>query len=181
MLRTTPNLVVLRPADINEVIGSWDFVVNNKRPVALVLAKDEAHILAGTSGESVKYGAYIVKQESSQLDAVLVSTGIDLTNTYLAAEELRRKGIDTRVVSMPSVELFLSQPEEYQNQVIPPNAKVITVEASSTLPWYRFASKNCAIGIDEFGVSGKKEDVLQKLGFDYASILTKIENNISNN
>ena len=181
MLRTTPNLVVLRPADINEVIGSWDFVVNNKRPVALVLAKDEAHILAGTSGESVKYGAYIVKQESSQLDAVLVSTGIDLTNTYLAAEELRRKGIDTRVVSMPSVELFLSQPEEYQNQVIPPNAKVITVEASSTLPWYRFASKNCAIGIDEFGVSGKKEDVLQKLGFDYASILTKIENNIRNN
>lgn len=181
MLRTTPNLVVLRPADINEVIGSWDFVVNNKRPVAIVLSKDEAHILAGTSGESVKYGAYIVKQESSQLDAVLVSTGIDLTNTYLAAEELRRKGIDTRVVSMPSVELFLSQPEEYQNQVIPPNAKVITVEASSTLPWYRFASKNCAIGIDEFGVSGKKEDVLQKLGFDYASILTKIENNIRNN
>lgn len=181
MLRTTPNLVVLRPADINEVIGSWDFVVNNKCPVAIVLSKDEAHILAGTSGESVKYGAYIVKQESSQLDAVLVSTGIDLTNTYLAAEELRQKGIDTRVVSMPSVELFLSQPEEYQNQVIPPNAKVITVEASSTLPWYRFASKNCAIGIDEFGVSGKKEDVLQKLGFDYASILTKIENNIRNN
>ena len=180
MLRTTPNLIVLRPADINEVIGSWDFIVNNKRPVALVLSKDEAHILAGTNGEYVKYGAYIVKQETNKLDAVLVSTGMDLTNTYLASEELRKKGIDTRVVSMPSVELFLSQPIEYQNQVIPPNAKVITVEASSTLPWYRFASRNCAIGIDTFGVSGKKEDVLQKLYFDYDSLLKKIEYHITN-
>lgn len=180
MLRTTPNLIVLRPADINEVIGSWDFIVNNKRPVALVLSKDEAHILAGTNGEYVKYGAYIVKQETNKLDAVLISTGMDLTNTYLASEELRKKGIDTRVVSMPSVELFLSQPIEYQNQVIPPNAKVITVEASSTLPWYRFASRNCAIGIDTFGVSGKKEDVLQKLYFDYDSLLKKIEYHITN-
>ncbi len=180
MLRTTPNLVVIRPADINEVIGSWDYIVNNKRPVALVLSKDEAHILAGTSGDYVKYGAYIVKQETTKLDAVLVSTGIDLTNTYLISEELRKKGIDTRVVSMPSVELFLSQPQEFQDQVIPPNAKVITVEASSTLPWYRFASKKCAIGIDTFGVSGKKEDVLQTLNFDYDTLLRKIEYLITN-
>ena len=180
MLRTTPNLVVIRPADINEVIGSWDYIVNNKRPVALVLSKDEAHILAGTSGDYVKYGAYIVKQETAKLDAVLVSTGIDLTNTYLVSEELRKKGIDTRVVSMPSVELFLSQPQEFQDQVIPPNAKVITVEASSTLPWYRFASKKCAIGIDTFGVSGKKEDVLQTLNFDYDTLLRKIEYLITN-
>lgn len=180
MLRTTPNLIVIRPADINEVIGSWDYIVNNKKPVALVLSKDEAHILAGTSGEYVKYGAYIVRKETSRLDAVLVSTGLDLTNTYLVSAELRNKGIDTRVVSMPSVELFLSQPIDYQNQVIPPNVKVITVEASSTLPWYRFASKNCAIGIDEFGVSGKKEEVLKKLHFDYDSLLNKIEYLIRN-
>ena len=181
MLRTTPNLVVLRPADINEVIGSWDYIVNNKRPVAIVLSKDEAHILAGTNGEYVKYGAYIVKQETARLDAVLVSTGMDLTNTYLVSEELRKKGIDTRVVTMPSMELFLSQPQEYQDQVIPPNAKVITVEASATLPWYRFASRGCAIGIDTFGVSGRREDVLQKLNFDYDSLLRRIEYLITNN
>lgn len=181
MLRTTPNLVVLRPADINEVIGSWDFIVNNKCPVALVLSKDEAHILAGTAGEKVSAGAYIVRRENERLDAVLVSTGIDLTNTYLASEELRQKGIDTRVVSMPSLELFLSQSPEYQNEIIPPNAKVITVEASSTLPWYRIASKNCAIGIDAYGVSGHGDDVLQTLQFDYDSILKKIEYLITNN
>ena len=181
MLRTTPNLVVLRPADINEVIGSWDFIVNNKCPVALILSKDEAHILAGTAGEKVSAGAYIVRRENERLDAVLVSTGIDLTNTYLASEELRQKGIDTRVVSMPSLELFLSQSPEYQNEIIPPNAKVITVEASSTLPWYRIASKNCAIGIDAYGVSGHGDDVLQTLQFDYDSILKKIEYLITNN
>lgn len=181
MLRTTPNLIVLRPADINEVIGSWDYIINNKKPVALVLAKEEAHILAGTSGENTKLGAYIVKQESSKLDAVLVSTGIDLTTTYLISEELRGKGIDTRLVSMPSVELFLSQSEEYQNSIIPPNVKVITIEASSTLPWYRFASRGCALGIDEYGYSGRKEDVQQKLNFDYDTLLRKVEEKIRTN
>ncbi len=181
MLRTTPNLMVFRPADINEVIGSWDYIVNNKRPVALVLAKDDAHILAGTSGEQTKKGAYIIKPETQRLDAILVSTGIDLTTTYLVSEELRNKGYDIRLVSMPSVELFLSQPVEYQNQILPPNAKVITVEASATLPWYRFASRNCAIGIDTFGVSGHKDDVVEKLGFDHDTILRKVEQCIRGN
>lgn len=181
MLRTIPNMTVFRPADINEVIGCWDYIINNKKPVSIVLSKDEAHILAGTSGEKVRLGAYIVRKETSKLDAVLVSTGIDLTTTYLISEELRSKGIDTRVVSMPSVNLFLSQSEEYQTSVIPPNVKVFTIEASSTLPWYRFASPNCAIGVDEFGVSGYKEDVLEKMKFDYDSILNKIENNLRNN
>ena len=178
MLRTTPNLTVLRPADIKEVIGSWDYIVNNKKPVALVLSKDTAHILAGTDGASVSKGAYIIKKEDAKIDAVLVSTGIDLTTTYLIKEELKSKGIDTRLVSMPSVELFLSQPQEYQDEIIPPDAKVFTIEASSTLPWYRFASKGCAIGIDTFGLSGQKDDVLEKLHFDYESILSKIETNI---
>lgn len=181
MLRTTPNLTVFRPADINEVIGCWDYIVNNKKPVALVLAKDEAHILAGTSGEKTKLGAYIVKKETERLDAVLISTGIDLTTTYLISEELRSKGIDTRLVSMPSVELFLSQSETYQNEIIPPNVKVITLESSSTLPWYRFASRGCALGIDEYGYSGKKDDVLLKLNFDYDTLLKKVEEKIRNN
>jgi len=178
MLRTIPNLVVFRPVDINEVIGCWDFIVNNKRPVALVLAKEEAHILDGTSGEKVKRGAYVVRKERERLDAVLISTGIDFTTTYLISEELRAKGIDTRLVSMPSVDLFLNESKEYQDSVIPPNTKVFTIEASATLPWYRFASKDCAIGINTFG---RKDDVLQYVGFDYESILNKIETRIRNN
>lgn len=181
MLRTIPNLTVFRPSDINEVIGCWDYIVNNKKPVAIVLAKEEAHILDGTSGENVKNGAYIVRREKERLDAVLVSTGIDFTTTYLISEELRSKGIDTRLVSMPSVDLFLHTTEEYQESIIPSTAKVFTIEASSTLPWYRFASKGCAIGIDTFGASGYKDDVLEHVGFDYESILKKIEEKIRNN
>ena len=181
MLRTTPNLTVFRPADINEVIGCWDYIVENKKPIAIVLSKDEAHILDGTDGEKTKLGGYVVRQEKTRLDAVLISTGIDLTTTYLISEELRAKNIDTRLVSLPSVELFLEQSKEYQDQVIPPGVKVFTIEASATLPWYRFASKDCAIGIDTYGFSGSKEEVLEQVKFDYETILSKIENNIKNN
>ncbi len=179
MLRTTPNLTVLRPADINEVIGSWDFIINHKKPVALVLAKDEAHILDGTSGANVAYGGYVIRKEKEHLDAIIISTGIDLTTAYLIREELYSKGYDIRLVSMPSVDLFLSQTQEYQNQVLTPGIKTFTIEASSTLPWYRFASRGCAIGIDTFGCSGKKEDVLKKVKFDYDSILKKIEDELA--
>lgn len=178
MLRATPNLVVLRPADINEVIGAWDYIVHNSRPVAMVLAKGESHIMAGTSGQNVSLGAYIVKSESQKLDAVLVSTGSDFMTTYLISEELRSKGYDLRLVSMPSMELFLEQPIEYQESVIPSGSKVFTIEAGSTLGWYRFASKDCAIGIDTYGASGFKNDVLTKVGFDYETILSKIESKL---
>lgn len=174
MLRTTPNLITIRPADINEVIGSWDYIINNKKPVALVLAKDEAHILDGTKGSEVSKGAYIIRKETNKLDAIIISTGIDLTTSYLIREELFHKGVDIRLVSMPSMEIFLNQPQSYQDEIIPPNVKTFTIEASATLPWYRFASRNCAIGIDRFGCSGKKDDVLKAVGFDYDTILSKV-------
>ena len=179
-LRATPNLTVFRPADINEVIGCWDYIAQNKKPVALVLSKNEAHILAGTNGNETKKGAYIVKPERERIDCVMVSTGQDFTTTYLISEELRAKGYDIRLVSMPSMELFFEQSEEYRQQVIPKGVKVFTIEAGSTLGWYKIASPNCAIGIDQFGASGAKNDVLQKVGFDYERILKKIEQELMN-
>jgi transketolase len=178
MLRSTPNLVVLRPADINEVIGCWDYIIASKRPTALILSRSEAHILAGTSGAGVKSGAYIVKKETARIDAVIVSTGIDFTTAYLVSEELRKAGHDIRLISMPSMELFLEQPQEVQDALIPPTAKVFTIEAGSTLGWYRIASRGCAIGIDTFGTSGQKDQVLNKLGFDFNSILQTIQSKL---
>ena len=179
-LRLIPNLSVIRPADINEVIGAWDYYINTKHPTAIVLSKENAHILAGTSGNGVKMGAYIVKKEVNNLDCVIISTGIDFTTTYLISEELRATGVDIRLVSMPSMDLFLSQPKEYQDAIIPPNAKVFTVEAGSTYMWNTFASRGCAIGIDQYGYSGDKEEVLSKLGFDYESIINKIKRELDN-
>ena len=125
-------------------------------------------------------GAYIVKKEVNNLDCVIISTGIDFTTTYLISEELRATGVDIRLVSMPSMDLFLSQPKEYQDAIIPPNAKVFTVEAGSTYMWNTFASRGCAIGIDQYGYSGDKEEVLSKLGFDYESIINKIKRELDN-
>ena len=80
---------------------------------------------------------------------------------------------------MPSMELFLSQSKEYQESIIPSNAKVFTIEAGSTLGWYKIASKDCAIGVDEFGCSGLKDDVLKKMNFDYDSIINYIEQRLN--
>jgi transketolase len=79
---------------------------------------------------------------------------------------------------MPSMELFLEQPQEVQDALIPPTAKVFTIEAGSTLGWYRIASRGCAIGIDTFGTSGQKDQVLNKLGFDFNSILQTIQSKL---
>lgn len=174
MLRSTPNIIDFRPADINEVVGCWDYIMNNKRTVFLSLSKEEAHILAGTSGEKTMKGAYIVREEKEHLDAVLVATGIELTTTLLISEELKHQGFDVRVVSMPSMNLFKAQDQSYQNEILPKNAKIITIEAGSTMPWTYFTPKENTIGIDEFGYSGTKDEVLHKLNFDYETILSKI-------
>ena len=175
MIRSTPNIVDFRPCDINEVVGCWDYIMNNKRPVAIVLSKDEAHILSGTSGEKTKKGAYIVRKEKEKIDAVVVATGIEVTTALLISEELKQRGIDLRIVSMPSMKLFLEQDAAYQKEIIPDGEKIITLEAGSTMSWYRFTKPEYTIGVNEFGCSGTKDEVINKMHFDYETILKRIE------
>ena len=175
MIRSIPRIVDFRPCDINEVVGCWDYIINNKRPAAIVLSKDEAHILSGTSGENTMHGAYIIRKEKEKIDAVVVATGLEVTTALLISEELKHKGIDLRIVSMPSMQLFLEQEEGYRKEIIPEGVKVITLEAGSTMPWYRFTKPEYTIGVNDFGFSGTKDEVLEKMGFDYESILKRIE------
>ncbi len=175
MIRSIPRLVDFRPCDINEVVGCWDYIINNKRPAAIVLSKDEAHILSGTSGENTMKGAYVIRKEKEKIDAIVVATGLEVTTALLISEELKHKGIDLRIVSMPSMQLFLEQEEGYRKEVIPEGFKVITLEAGSTMPWYRFTKPEYTIGVNDFGFSGTKDEVLEKMGFDYESILKRIE------
>ena len=175
MIRSIPRIVDFRPCDINEVVGCWDYIMNNKRPAAIVLSKDEAHILSGTSGENTMKGAYVIRKEKEKIDAVVVATGLEVTTALLISEELKQKGIDLRIVSMPSMKLFLEQEEGYRKEIIPEGTKVITLEAGSTMPWYRFTKPEYTIGVNDFGFSGTKDEVLEKMGFDYESILKRIE------
>lgn len=177
MLRTIPNMTVFRPADINEIIGAWEFILKNKCTTSLVISKEKLDILPHTNGKYVKYGAYIVRKEKYRLDGIIIATGSEVATALKIAEELFTDGIDLRIVSMPSMELFLRQNPVYEEKLLPKDVTTITLEAGSTLIWNRFASNpKCALGINTFGVSGKKEDVLKFLEFDYNTLLMKIKN-----
>ena len=176
-LRSIPNLITFRPCDINEIIGVWEFILKNKKTTALVISNENTHILKHTNGKYVKYGAYIVRKEKFHLDGVIIATGYEVTIALKIAEELFNEGIDLRIVSMPSVELFLIQNPIYEEKLLPKDTTIFTLEAGSTLLWNRFASNpKCALGVDTFAVSGKKEDTLKFLSFDYNSLIMKIKN-----
>lgn len=176
MLRTIPNMKVFRPADINEVIGSWEYILKNRIPASIVVSKEKLNILKHTNGKYVQYGAYIVRKEKYHLDGVLVATGSEVHTALRIADELYTQGIDLRIVSMPCMEIFLRQNPVYEEKLLPKDVKIITLEAGSSLLWNRFASSpECAIGIDSFGISGKSNDALKFVEFDYNSLLLKIK------
>ena len=176
MLRSIPNLVTIRPSDIKETIGAWEFAIKNPGPTAIIISKSPNHYLVHTKGKYVKYGAYIVKKEKTRLDLIIIATGSEVELALKLADDLNTLGLDIRVVSMPSVELFLRQKSTYESQLLPKNVLTFTIEAGSTLLWHRFATdKDCALGIDTFGASGKTEDVLKFVGFDYNSLLIKMK------
>lgn len=173
-LRSMPNMYVYRPADINEIIGCWENIMKKSMPSSLLISRDKIHILAGTNGEKVSKGGYIVKNEKEKIDAILVSTGSDLTTTLLVADELSNE-YDLRVVSMPSQELFLEQTKEYQESILPKNNLIIAIEASTKENWTKFTNYDSVIGISSFGYSGKEKDVLKKMNFDKDSILKQVK------
>ena len=175
MLRSIPGMVTFRPCDINEIIGAWECIMKKKGPSALVISTEKMQILKHTNGKYVQYGAYIVRKEQYHLDGVIVASGSDVHTALTIAEELFKDGIDLRIVSMPSVELFLKQNPVYEEKLLPKEVKIVTLESSSSTPWLRFATdRNCVIGIDNFGTSGQKEDILEDASFNYQSIYNKI-------
>ena len=182
MLRSMPNMTVFRPADINEIIGAWEYIIKNKGPASLIISKEKLNIQKHTNGKYVQYGAYIVRKEKYRLDGILIATGSEVATALKIAEELFTEGIDLRVVSMPSMELFLKQNPIYEEKLFPKDVKRITIEAGSTVMWHRFASDSKSVlGIDTFGISGKKDDALKFVGFDYNSLLMKVKNMFESN
>lgn len=177
MLHTTPNLVVYRPADVLEVMGSWENIIKRNIPAALIITQNNSPKLPNSNAKMVSKGAYIIKQEKNRLDGILISCGSELPYTLQIAYDLEKNGFDLRVVSMPSMELFLGEGKEYEEFVLPKSAKKIVIEASSPLLWNRFVNNSeMIIGINDFGYSGHPNEVLLKMGFDYESLKNKVEN-----
>ncbi|MCI9434374.1 MAG: transketolase [Bacilli bacterium] len=178
MLRAMPNLRVYRPADAHELIGSWNCILNDsKHPSALILSKQDVLLLPTTNPQLVNRGAYIIRKEKEKLDGIIIATGSDLfTAINLARDFFVNKKVDLRIVSMPEMSLFLEQPKDYQEDILPKGIKIFTIEASSSLGWDRFAtSSDYIFSVNSFGISGTRDEVNKACGFDYTVIKQRME------
>lgn len=176
MLRSIPNHYVYRPCDANEIIGSWQTILNNDKPSSIILSRSKCKNLDVTDSLSVKKGAYIIRKEKKKLFGIIIATGSEVSLALDIAEKLSLKGMELRVVSMPCMELFEQQSNNYKEEVLPIGYKTFVIERSSKFGWHKYVYNDKYImGLDEFGYSGKSEDVLSKLKLDDESIAKRIE------
>jgi transketolase len=166
-LRTIPNLLVIRPADGNETAAAWKVALNRGNgPTALVLTRQGLPQYSPVDN-GLERGAYVLREASGgKPDVVLISTGSEVSITMTAAEELESQGIMTRVVSMPSWELFDAQEEVYQESVLPAGVPRLAIEAGVTLAWKRYldGSRDLAIGVDRYGASAPYKEIYEQYG-----------------
>ena len=176
-LRATPNLEVFRPSDANEMIATYQTIAAKKEgPSAIILSRNKTKIKDNTSIQEAKKGAYIVKKEDKNLNAIIISSGEELDTALEVSSLLQEKGYNIRVVSMLSIELFKKQSETYKNEILPSDIKTFVIEASSSYSWYEFVSNGeYLITVDNFGKSASLEEMKKEFKFDTESILEKIE------
>ena len=170
-LRAIPNLVTLRPADANETAAAWRYALTQRdRPVALFLTRQNLPVLAGTAEAGMAQlarGAYILADAADgEPELILIGTGSEVSVAMAARDLLAQRGIQARVVSMPSWELFEAQNATYRESVLPKAVTArVSVEAGVTLGWDRYVGWSGAmVGIDRFGESGKGPAVMAHLG-----------------
>ena len=171
-LRSIPNLVVLRPADANEVSEAWKIAIENRhRPVAMALTRQNLPTLDRTiyaSAAGCRKGAYILADLGmGKPRLILMASGSEVQLIIQAGKRLESQGIAVRLVSFPSWELFTEQDEEYRNRVLPPDLELrLAVEAGVTQGWHRWVgSKGQIVGLDRFGVSAPANVAFTNLGF----------------
>lgn len=179
MIRSIPNLEVYRPCDYKELIGSWQLILKNKKPSALVISKYPTESYKYTSVEETSLGGYVISEVKNRLDVILIASGSEVTLAMKLKQELLKSYIEARVVSMPNIKEFFKQSKEYQNQVLPKGYKRMVVEFSNDSMLYRLVkNEDDLININTFGKSGTKEQLLQDFELDLASIVIKIKNSI---
>lgn len=175
-LRAIPNMEVFRPADSNEVIGSFKTIYENNSPSSLIIGRDSIKILESTSISATSKGGYIVHNEERKLDGVIIATGEEVTLALEVMQLLKEKGYDLRVVSMPSIERYNNLTKEEKEELLPLGVKKFVIEKGSSYSWYSFVYKDSYLfTLDKFGASGKTEEVNSFYGFTKEEISLKIE------
>ncbi|OMD56529.1 transketolase [Paenibacillus odorifer] len=181
-LRIIPGLTVIRPADANETSAAWAYAMENKEnPVALVLTRQNLPILAGTVDgvrENIKRGGYVVSDSKNGTpQAQLIATGSEVQLAVKAQAALAEEGIDVRVISLPSWDLFEKQDKEYRDSVILPGVKArLAIEMAQTFGWERYTGdQGDILGITTFGASAPGDRVMKEYGFTVENVVSRVK------
>ncbi|MBW1990341.1 MAG: transketolase, partial [Deltaproteobacteria bacterium] len=175
-LRAIPNLTLIRPADATETAEAWKAAMTADGPVALALSRQKLPVLdraALSPAAGLHKGAYVLSPSKGEPDVVLVGTGAEVHLALEAQKTLAEKGVDARVVSMPSWELFDAQDAAYRTSVLgPAGTRRVVVEAGIPMGWEKYAGENSTIlGIDHFGASAPGGEVLKRFGFTAENVV----------
>ena len=174
MLRSSIDVEVLRPADANEMLASWKIAVETKNmPVALILTRQPVENLTNSTYEDVLHGAYIARKESGDLEGIIIASGSEVGLAIHAQEELEKQGHSVRVVSMPSMNLFDAQTDEYKESVLPNSCrKRLSVEMLSDFGWHKYVGLDGkTMCVDTFGASAPASRVIKEYGFTVENVV----------
>jgi transketolase len=181
-IRIIPDLTVIRPADANETSAAWAYAVENTgNPVALVLTRQNLPILEGTVNnvhENVRRGAYVVSDAANgKPQAQILATGSEVQLAVAAQKALAEEGIQVRVISMPSWDLFEKQSKEYKNSVLLPDVKArLAIEMAHPFGWERYTGdQGDILAIDRFGASAPGDRVIKEYGFTVENVVSKVK------
>ncbi len=171
--RAMPNILTFRPCDVVETAEAWQIALTeSKRPSLLALSRQNLPLLRTSAEQNqTAKGAYIISPAENKREATIIATGSEVSAAVEAQKMLREKGIDVAVVSMPCMELFEEQSENYQLEVLG-TAPVISIEAGSTFGWNRYAQKT--IGLDTFGASAPADKLYSYFGLTASHLAEEV-------
>ena len=178
MLRAMPNFYVFRPADATECAAAWYFALNKKdAPTALVLSRQNLPQLDGSSQEALKGGYIISDSDKDTPDAIIIATGSEVSLAIDAKAKLAENDIDVRVVSMPSMDLFEDQPEEYKNRILPKNVTArVGVEALGEFGWGKYIGiAGEFVGMHSFGASAPGGQLFEHFGITTDAVVEAVK------
>lgn len=179
-LRAIPNLIFIRPADANETVEAWRFILGyGKGPVAIALTRQKVPVIDRTkfaSESGLQRGGYVLA-DSGNPDAIIIASGSEVSVAIKAYEELKSKGVRLRLVSMPSWEIFEMQEKDYRDSVLPAHIwRRVSMEAGITKGWSKYVGdRGVSIGIDHFGASGPAEVVMKEYGMTAERVIAAVE------
>ena len=184
-LRLIPNMNVWRPADLHETAIAWKSALEqDSRPTSIVLSRQGLPQIERSVNQNilVQRGGYIVHDSKKRAQAIIVSSGSELHICIDAAKKLKDENIHVRVVSMPCIELFLSQPKSYRQKVLPDIDNIMAVEAGVGDCWDKFVGKlGAKVVMSSFGLSAPGGEVLKHFGFSQNNIIKQLKNLIKKN